>query len=104
MLLFMAGAALVDVRVGRTVGHGWAVLLAASGQFSWPPAGNFKWPLTLVGSKLAGRNLWACCVKALSWSKPPERIGNVKAITPGLKGEMAYGEKRPELPTNGRAR
>jgi len=32
--------------VGRSVGHEWAVFVATSGHFCWPPTGSSKWPLT----------------------------------------------------------
>jgi hypothetical protein len=35
--------------VGRSVGHEWAVSVATSGQFCWPPTGSSYWPLTDVG-------------------------------------------------------
>lgn len=36
-----------DPLVGRSVGHDWAVLMATSGHFYWPPTGRNSWPLTL---------------------------------------------------------
>ncbi len=39
---------LTDPRVGRSVGHEWAVSLATSGHFYWPPMGSSDWPLTEV--------------------------------------------------------
>ena len=33
--------------VGRTPGREWAVPLATSGHFRWPPMGNSYWPLTV---------------------------------------------------------
>ena len=33
-------------QVGRSVGHEWAVFMATSGHFCWPPAGRSDWPLT----------------------------------------------------------
>ena len=32
--------------VGRSVGHEWAVSVATSGHFCWPPTGSSYWPLT----------------------------------------------------------
>ncbi|WP_206750890.1 MULTISPECIES: hypothetical protein, partial [unclassified Cryobacterium] len=32
--------------VGRSVGHEWAVFMAISGHFPWPPVGSSSWPLT----------------------------------------------------------
>lgn len=40
----MANAA--ELPVGRSVGHEWALFMATSGQFSWPPVGRSSWPLT----------------------------------------------------------
>lgn len=37
-----------NILVGRSVGHDWAVFMAASGQFCWPPMGSSDWPLTAV--------------------------------------------------------
>ena len=37
-----------EILVGRSVGHDWAVLVAASGHFYWPLVGRNKWPLTTV--------------------------------------------------------
>ena len=34
-------------QVGRSVGHEWAVSLANSGHFYWPPTGSSDWPLTV---------------------------------------------------------
>jgi hypothetical protein len=34
--------------VGRSVGHEWAVFVATSGHFCWPPTGRNYWPLTLI--------------------------------------------------------
>jgi hypothetical protein len=34
-------------QVGRSVGHEWAVSLATSGHFYWPPMGSSDWPLTM---------------------------------------------------------
>ncbi|MBG6060206.1 hypothetical protein RCH16_003684, partial [Cryobacterium sp. MP_M5] len=33
-------------QVGRSVGHEWAVFMATSGHFYWPPVGSSDWPLT----------------------------------------------------------
>ena len=33
--------------VGRSVGHEWAVFVATSGHFCWPPTGRNYWPLPL---------------------------------------------------------
>ena len=33
--------------VGRSVGHEWAVFVATSGHFCWPPTGSSDWPLTV---------------------------------------------------------
>jgi len=41
----MANAA--ELLVGRSVGHEWAVFMASSGHFSWPPVGRSSWPLTI---------------------------------------------------------
>lgn len=35
-----------NTQVGRSVGHEWAVSVATSGQFCWPPTGSSYWPLT----------------------------------------------------------
>ncbi|WP_427008589.1 hypothetical protein [Pseudarthrobacter sp. H2] len=33
--------------VGRSGGHDWAVFMATSGHFCWPPVGTNYWPLTI---------------------------------------------------------
>ncbi|WP_375141104.1 transposase [Arthrobacter sp. PAMC25284] len=40
----MANAA--EHPVGRSGGHEWAVFMATSGHFCWPPVGTNNWPLT----------------------------------------------------------
>jgi hypothetical protein len=40
-----------NTEVGRSVGHEWAVSVATSGQFCWPPTGSSYWPLTHVGER-----------------------------------------------------
>ena len=40
-------ASATNTQVGRSVGHEWAVSVATSGQFCWPPTGSSDWPLTL---------------------------------------------------------
>lgn len=42
--LDMANA--TNTLVGRSVGHEWAVSVATSGHFCWPPTGSSYWPLT----------------------------------------------------------
>jgi hypothetical protein len=42
----MANAA--EYLVGRSGGHEWAVFMATSGHFCWPPAGTNYWPLTCI--------------------------------------------------------
>jgi len=36
--------------VGRSGGHEWAVYMATSGHFCWPPVGRNYWPLTSEGT------------------------------------------------------
>ena len=40
-------------QVGRSVGHEWAVSLANSGHFYWPPTGSSDWPLTADGTVIS---------------------------------------------------
>ena len=41
--------------VGRSVGHEWAVSVATSGHFCWPPTGSSYWPLTLAALRAERR-------------------------------------------------
>ncbi|MBG6060169.1 hypothetical protein RCH16_003644, partial [Cryobacterium sp. MP_M5] len=50
---------------GRSVGHEWAVFMATSGHFYWPPVGSSDWPLTVLSATVrvalweGVRRVWA---------------------------------------------
>jgi len=61
--------------VGRSVGHEWAVFVATSGQFCWPPMGSSDWPLTV-----SDRTVWKHVSRSHGWSVFSEkRTKNGKA-------------------------
>ena len=64
--------ATVSKEVGRSRGHQWAVFLATSGQFYWPPTGSFPWPLTFWRSVI---------VECKNYNAPLVVIGRGRAET-----------------------
>ncbi|MEC5178638.1 hypothetical protein RCH16_003678, partial [Cryobacterium sp. MP_M5] len=55
---------------GRSVGHEWAVFMATSGHFYWPPVGSSDWPLTSSLRCVTVDALWRRSVIALWRSFP----------------------------------
>ncbi|MET3708875.1 hypothetical protein ABIB17_003524 [Arthrobacter sp. UYEF6] len=48
--------------VGRSAGHEWAVFMATSGHFCWPPMGTNYWPLTEAVGGFPGEISWIAFV------------------------------------------